>query len=98
MEDKIKQYVIDGGKLFIVTLIDIIRDGGTIIIKTSNEKINYYIDKTNHTIHSEYPTKEDNLITDKNHLHYIKTRIEDYIEKSKSILDRNINILKLIKL
>lgn len=98
MGDKIKQYVIDGGKLFIITLMDIIRDGGTIIIKTSNQKINYYIDKTNHTIHSEYPTNNNNLITDESHLHYIKTRIEDYIEKSKFILDRNINILKLIKL
>lgn len=40
-EEQMKKYVVNGGKLFTITLIDTIRDGGTKIIKTTKDAFNF---------------------------------------------------------
>ena len=43
MEEKIKEYVKNGGRLFTIESIDTIRDGGTKIIRCTNSDT-FYID------------------------------------------------------
>lgn len=85
-EDQIKQYVLNGGKIFSVKSIDTIRDGGTKIIKTTNE--DYYINKNNETFHFGYPT-EENIITNPLLEVFLIDRIEKYIQECKDDIEQN---------
>ena len=58
-EERMKEYVINGGKLFTVTYISTIRDGGTKIIKTTKD--DYYIHKDSKKFHSSYYPSEEIL-------------------------------------
>lgn len=93
--ERIIEYGRNGGKLFNVTMIDTIRDDGTIIIKTKNS--DYYINKDNNKIHSEYPLTNENLITNFLLIEYLFERIEVYIKHCEEDIKRNKNMLKQIK-
>jgi hypothetical protein len=88
--EKIKQYVVNGGKLFTITLIDTIRDGGTKLIKTTNDT--YYINKDSKKFHSDYPTSDKNLIIDFLHETYLIEQIETYIKRQEEDVVRNKNL------
>lgn len=91
IKEEINTYLSSGGKLFNVLSIDIIRDGGTKAIKTTQGI--YYIDKKSYNIHSAYPTSDENLINDSSHKKYLIERIESYLIKCESNLKRNKEIL-----
>ena len=75
----IKEYVNNGGKLFTISNIDRIRDGGTqVIIPTGNKSEKYYIHKDDWTLHSGYPTTNKNIVVDKPTQTYILDRIKRY--------------------
>ena len=90
-----KEYVVKGGKLFTITSIDIIRDGGTNIIKTTKD--DYYIHKDSKKFHSGYAPNEENLITDFLLIEYLIERIEKYITNCNEHLINSKNLLIEIK-
>jgi hypothetical protein len=94
-EEQMKEYVVNGGKLFTITLIDTIRDGGTKIIKTTKD--DYYINKDSKKFHSGYSPSEENLITDFLLIEYLTERIETYIKRCEEDVERNKNLLIEIK-
>lgn len=95
MEDLIKQYVMNGGELFSVTQIDTIHDSGTKVIITTDKKI--YLDKSDYTYHSGWPTTIENVITDIAAVAYITERIESYVHQSEILLSHNKALLQTIK-
>jgi len=90
-EEQMKEYVVNGGKLFTITLIDTIRDGGTKIIKTTKD--DYYIHKDSKKFYSGYAPNEENLITDFLLIEYLIERIETYIKRCEEDVERNKNLL-----
>jgi len=90
-EEQMNKYVVDGGKLFTITFIDTIRDGGTKIIKTTKD--DYYIHKDSKKFHSGYSPSEENLITDFLLIKYLTERIETYIKRCEEDVERNKNLL-----
>lgn len=93
-EQYIKEYVDKGGPLWSIYNISIIRDGGTImLIRPPQSKLNpIYIHKDYWTIHSGYPTTNENLIDDKLEQVYILDRLERY----KKDCEHNLKQIKTI--
>ena len=99
-EKLIGEYVKNGGPLYSIDNISIIRDGGTImLIRPPQSKLPpIYIHKDSYTLHSEYPTTNENLITDKLEQTYILDRLENYrrdCEYNLKQINRVIQNLKL---
>jgi len=90
-EKQMKEYIVNGGKLFTITLIDTIRDGGTKIVKTTND--DYYIHKDSRNFHSGYSPSEENLITDFLLIKYLTRQIETYIKRCEEKIESNKNLL-----
>lgn len=90
-EERMKEYLVNGGELFRITLIDTIRDGGTKVIKTTKD--DYYIDKNSENFYSGYELTEKKLITDLLLIQYLTERIETYIKRCEADLERNKNLL-----
>lgn len=64
-DEEIKDYLSNGGNLLTVTHIDSYRDGGTKVITCNYATpIKYYVDKDKWTLHSDYPTTDENLVKD----------------------------------
>ena len=64
-EELIREYLRNGGTLLNVTQVDSYRDGGTKVIECNYATpIRYYIHKDDWTLHSSYPTTNENLVTD----------------------------------
>lgn len=100
-EELIKIYVTNNGSLFRITNIDMIRDGGTMLIQTSStydDMNKFYIHKDNWTLHNSYPPTEDNVVTDEPTKHYLLSRIERYKEHYQHKLNQFNSIIKNIKL
>ena len=99
-EDYIKEYVKEGGVLWSIYNISTIRDGGTImLIRPPQSKLNpYYIHKDYWTLHSGYPTTDENLIDDKNEQYYIIDRLQRYKRDCEFNLHQVKNIIEKIKL
>ncbi len=89
----IKKYVLNGGKLFSIDRISSIRDGGTLLLKTSVKDVHLYIHKNNWTFHDGYPATEKNIITDYPYKVYITDRLEKYKLQCEFELGRSIKIL-----
>lgn len=77
-EQWIKEYVKNSGKLFTIGNVTTIRDGGTIDVFTSTNTRVCCIHKDNWTLHYDYPTTDENIITDKATQVYIMDRFERY--------------------
>lgn len=99
-EGYIKEYVKEGGVLWSIYNISTIRDGGTImLIRPPQSKLNpYYIHKDYWTLHSEYPTTDENLITDTNEQYYIIDRLQRYKRDCEFNLHQVKNIIEKVKL
>ena len=99
-EGYIKEYVKEGGVLWSIYNISTIRDGGTImLIRPPQSKLNpIYIHKDYWTLHSEYPTTDENLITDTNEQYYIIDRLQKYKRDCEFNLTQSKNIIEKIKL
>ncbi len=91
----INEYVINGGKLFIIKSIDVIRDGRNRVVDTTIGK--FYIHKDTKKFHSAYPPSDENLITDSSLVNYLIEQIEEYIGKCERDVARNKNLLTEIK-
>ena len=99
-EGYIKEYVKEGGVLWSIYNISTIRDGGTImLIRPPQSKLNpIYIHKDYWTLHSEYPTTDENLITNTNEQYYIIDRLQKYKRDCEFNLTQSKNIIEKIKL
>ena len=99
-EGYIKEYVKEGGVLWSIYNISTIRDGGTImLIRPPQSKLNpIYIHKDYWTLHSGYPTTDENLIDDKNEQYYIIDRLQRYKRDCEFNLHQVKNIIEKIKL
>ena len=99
-EGYIKEYVKEGGVLWSIDKVSTIRDGGTImLIRPPQSKLNpYYIHKDYWTLHSGYPTTDENLIDDKNEQYYIIDRLQRYKRDCEFNLHQVKNIIEKIKL
>jgi len=99
-EGYIKEYVKEGGVLWSIYNISTIRDGGTImLIRPPQSKLNpIYIHKDYWTLHSGYPTTDENLITDTNEQYYIIDRLQKYKRECEFNLTQSKNIIEKIKL
>ncbi len=93
--EQMKEYVVNGGKLFIIKSIDIIRDGRTGVLDTTQGK--FYIHQSNKTFHSGYAPSDENLITDFLLVEYLITQIEEYISRCENNVKRNKNLLTEIQ-
>jgi len=81
-DEEIKNYLSNGGMLITVTKMDSYRDGGTKVITCNYANpINYYIHMDNWTIHSSYPTTEENLITDDFLKRYLIQGMKNYTQR-----------------
>lgn len=76
-EEYLKKFILENNKPFFISQIDTMRDGGTIAISCSNQS-KFYIHKDNNTIHSQYPTINENKITNIELQVYILDRLENY--------------------
>lgn len=99
-EGYIKEYVKEGGLLWSIYNISTIRDGGTImLIRPPQSKLNpIYIHKDYWTLHSGYPTTDENLITDTNEQYYIIDRLQKHKRDCEFNLQQVKNIIEKVKL
>jgi hypothetical protein len=99
-EGYIKEYVKEGGVLWSIYNISTIRDGGTImLVRPPQSKLNpIYIHKDYWTLHSGYPTTDENLITDTNEQYYIIDRLQRYKRDCEFNLHQVKNIIEKVKL
>jgi hypothetical protein len=99
-EEYIKEYLKGGGELFLIDIISVIRDGGTIVLQKHGimGKTPLYIHKDHWTIHSGYPTTDENLITDKPEQVYILDRLERYKKDCEHNLEQVKRVIEKIKL
>jgi hypothetical protein len=78
-EELVKEYLSKGNNWFSIGHIDVLRDGGTIVLRSTElHKIKFYVHKDDHTLHYDYPTTNENLITDDSTKAYIQFRLEKY--------------------
>jgi len=94
-DERIKEYAVNGGDLFIVNKIDSYRDGGTGIIGTSKQ--DYFVHKDNHTLHSSYPPNDDNIIKDELLIEYLIYRTLIYTDRQFDACVRNNKFISEIR-
>ena len=99
-EEYIKEYLKNGGELFLIDSVSVFRDGGTIVLHKYGilGKPPIYINKDFWTIHSGYPTTDENLITNKAEQVYILDRLERYKKDSQYNLEQAKRVIEKIKL
>jgi len=98
-EQWIKEYVIRGNLLFSITDISTMRDGGTIILYNRGTKQKpFYIHKDNWTLHNDYPTTDENIVTDKPTWIYVLDRLRKHKKDCKFNLKQVNNIIEKIKI
>ncbi len=94
-EEQMKEYVVNGGKLFTIKTIDIIRDDGTVVLDTTGGV--FFIHKDSKKFHYRYSPSNENLVTDLLLVEYLIERIEAYIKRCEEDVQRNKNLLTEIK-
>jgi hypothetical protein len=98
-EEWIKEYVIKGNILFSIDGISRMRDGGTIMLFNRGMKQKpFYIHKNNWTLHNDYPTTDENIVTDKATQTYLLDRLNRYKIDCEFNLDEVESIIKEIKI
>lgn len=81
-DEEVRNYITNGGTLLNVTKMDSYRDGGTKVIKCNySHPIKYFIHMDNWTIHSGYPTTDENLVTDEFLKRYLTQAMKNYTKK-----------------
>ena len=90
-EEQVKEYVVNGGKLFTIKLIHTIRDGGTKVLDTTGG--DFYIHKDSKKFHRGYTPSDENLITDFLLIEYLIDIIEKYINRCEDDVKWNKNLL-----
>ena len=79
-EELIKEYIVNGGTMWVIDHVTTIRDGGTRMISISNLGVEpLFIHKTDKTLHNEYPCGDDNMITDETVKAYVLDRLKSHI-------------------
>lgn len=98
-EELIKEYVKNDGILWSIDRVDTIRDGGTgVLIRHPQSKLNpIYIHKDNWTLHTEYPTTDENIIIDEPTKAYIFNRLKRYKEDCEFKVKQINGIIKNIQ-
>lgn len=76
-DERIKEYVQNGGDLFRVKNIDVYRDGGTIAIETYGEKPNYYISQSKKLHKGDYK-KEETIVANVLEKEFLYLQIQIY--------------------
>ena len=99
-KEYINEYIKEGGILWSIDRMSTIRDGGTImLIRPPHSKLNpIYIHKDYWTVHSEYPTTDQNLVTDKPEQVYILDKLEKYKKDCEHSLEQAKRVIEKIKL
>ena len=83
-EKYIKEYVKTGKRLHGIHNVDTIRDGGTILLESYlNDRPKFYLHKDKFTLHSGYPTTDENIITDTPTKVYVIDCVETYLKRTK---------------
>jgi hypothetical protein len=96
MENKIKEYIKNGGRIFSIREISTIRDGGTKQINCVNGDT-FFINKDTLKFHYRYPTDNENIIKDELLKIYLMDVIEKYVIRQGEAFERNIKLLEKLK-
>lgn len=95
----VNEYVQNNKRPFSINNIDVIRDGGTIVLESYlYQRDKFYVDKNDFTIHTDYPTSKDNLLLDKSTAAWIRECISKYILNKMQEINRIVTIAGKIKL
>lgn len=78
---KVEQYISERGKIFNITAILTMRDGGTKVLVTNHPTLKLYVEKDSNRIHTDYPNTEENEIKDQNFLAFIYEVFNNYNER-----------------
>ena len=98
-EEWIKEYVIKGNILFSINEISRMRDGGTItLFNLGTKQKPFYIHKNNCTLHNDYPTTDENIVTDKATQTYVLDRLDRYKRDCEFNLDQVENIIEKVNI
>ena len=98
-EQYIKEYFANRNPLFTFDKVDTLLDGGTIVLIRPQSKLNpFYIHKDNWTLHSDYPTTDDNIVDDEPTKIYVMDRLEIYKEDCEFELKQINSIIDNIKI
>lgn len=94
-----REYITSNNRFFSLNNVDMIRDGGTLVLESyTGDRLKYYLDKVNYTIHTSYPTSNDNIVTDESTIYWIIKSYYDYILKLENEVQINKNRLdKILK-
>jgi len=94
-----RKYITSNNRFFNLNNVDIIRDGGTLVLESyTGDRLKYYLDKDNYTIHTSYPTSDNNIITDESTIYWVIKSYYDYILKLENEVQLNKNRLdKMLK-
>ena len=84
MESLIREYMIQGGKLFTIKLISTIRDGGTRQIDTTKDT--YYLNMNQKDFHTNYPPEDNNKIQNPFLINYLISLMEEYVRREEDTL------------
>ena len=93
------EYVKNNKRPFYIHNVDVIRDGGTLVLESyTTDRQKYYLHKDNYTIHSNYPTLDSNMVTDESTIFWIIKSYHNYITGLENEVQLNKNRLhKIIK-
>jgi len=94
-----RKYITSNNRFFNLNNVDMIRDGGTLVLESyTGDRLKYYLDKDNYTIHTSYPTSDNNIITDESTIYWVIKSYYDYILKLENEVQLNKNRLdKMLK-
>jgi hypothetical protein len=94
-----RKYIISNDRFFNLNKVDVILDGGTLVLESyTGDRLKYYLDKVNYTIHTSYPTSDNNIVTDESIIYWIIKSYYDYILKLENEVQLNKNRLdKMLK-
>ena len=94
-----RKYIISNDRFFNLNKVDVILDGGTLVLESyTGDRLKYYLDKVNYTIHTSYPTSDNNIVTDESIIYWIIKSYYDYILKLENEVQLNKNRLdKILK-
>lgn len=93
------EYVINNKRPFHLHNVDVIRDGGTLVLESyTGDRQKYFLDKDDYTIHTSYPTSDNNIVIDESTIYWVIKSYYDYILRSEEEVERNkLRLERMIK-